>query len=60
VSADVERIAALALAEDGETDITTAVTIPAGLARRARRAALRRRLHGPSPPPRSMAPRPIS
>jgi nicotinate-nucleotide pyrophosphorylase (carboxylating) len=28
VSPDVERIAALALAEDGDTDITTAVTIP--------------------------------
>ena len=32
MSSDAERIAALALAEDGETDITTAVTIPAGLA----------------------------
>jgi nicotinate-nucleotide pyrophosphorylase (carboxylating) len=32
VSSDAERIAALALAEDGETDVTTAVTIPAGLA----------------------------
>jgi len=31
VSADAERIAALALAEDGDTDITTAVTIPPGL-----------------------------
>jgi nicotinate-nucleotide pyrophosphorylase (carboxylating) len=32
VSGDAERIAAIALAEDGATDITTAVTIPAGLA----------------------------
>jgi nicotinate-nucleotide pyrophosphorylase (carboxylating) len=31
VSPDVERIAALALAEDGDTDITTALTIPPGL-----------------------------
>jgi nicotinate-nucleotide pyrophosphorylase (carboxylating) len=31
VSGDAERIAAIALAEDGATDITTAVTIPAGL-----------------------------
>jgi nicotinate-nucleotide pyrophosphorylase (carboxylating) len=31
VSADATRIAALALAEDGETDVTTAVTVPAGL-----------------------------
>jgi nicotinate-nucleotide pyrophosphorylase (carboxylating) len=31
VSPDVERIAALALAEDGDTDITSAVTIPPGL-----------------------------
>jgi nicotinate-nucleotide pyrophosphorylase (carboxylating) len=31
VKPDVERIAAQALAEDGETDITTAVTIPPGL-----------------------------
>ena len=29
---DVDRIAAQALAEDGDTDITTAVTIPPGLA----------------------------
>lgn len=32
MSGDAERIAAIALAEDGATDITTAVTIPAGLA----------------------------
>jgi len=32
VSGDAERIAAIALADDGATDITTAVTIPAGLA----------------------------
>jgi nicotinate-nucleotide pyrophosphorylase (carboxylating) len=31
VNPDVERIAAQALAEDGETDITSAVTIPPGL-----------------------------
>jgi nicotinate-nucleotide pyrophosphorylase (carboxylating) len=31
VNPDVERIAAQALAEDGETDITTVVTIPPGL-----------------------------
>jgi nicotinate-nucleotide pyrophosphorylase (carboxylating) len=31
VSGDAERIAAIALAEDGATDITTAVTVPAGL-----------------------------
>jgi nicotinate-nucleotide pyrophosphorylase (carboxylating) len=31
VNPDVDRIAALALAEDGDTDITTAVTIPPGL-----------------------------
>ena len=31
MSADATRIAALALAEDGGTDVTTAVTIPAGL-----------------------------
>jgi nicotinate-nucleotide pyrophosphorylase (carboxylating) len=31
VSADAARIAAAALAEDGPTDVTTAVTIPAGL-----------------------------
>jgi nicotinate-nucleotide pyrophosphorylase (carboxylating) len=31
VSADAARIAAVALAEDGETDVTTAVTVPAGL-----------------------------
>ncbi len=30
VSADAERIAAVALAEDGELDVTTAVTVPAG------------------------------
>ncbi len=29
---DAERIAAAALAEDGETDVTTAVTVPSGLA----------------------------
>jgi nicotinate-nucleotide pyrophosphorylase (carboxylating) len=32
VSGEAERIAALALAEDGDTDITSAVTVPAGLA----------------------------
>jgi nicotinate-nucleotide pyrophosphorylase (carboxylating) len=32
VTGDAERIAAIALAEDGATDITTAVTVPAGLA----------------------------
>jgi len=31
VTADAERIAALALAEDGDTDITSLVTVPAGL-----------------------------
>jgi nicotinate-nucleotide pyrophosphorylase (carboxylating) len=31
VSADAARIAAVALAEDGEADVTTAVTVPAGL-----------------------------
>jgi nicotinate-nucleotide pyrophosphorylase (carboxylating) len=31
VSGDAERIAALALAEDGPSDITTAVTVPIGL-----------------------------
>jgi nicotinate-nucleotide pyrophosphorylase (carboxylating) len=31
VTPDAERIAAVALAEDGETDITTALTVPAGL-----------------------------
>jgi nicotinate-nucleotide pyrophosphorylase (carboxylating) len=31
VSADAARIAAAALAEDGERDVTTAVTVPAGL-----------------------------
>jgi nicotinate-nucleotide pyrophosphorylase (carboxylating) len=31
VNPDIERIAAQALAEDGETDITTAVTIPSGI-----------------------------
>jgi nicotinate-nucleotide pyrophosphorylase (carboxylating) len=31
VSADAERIAAVALAEDGDADITTAITVPAGL-----------------------------
>jgi nicotinate-nucleotide pyrophosphorylase (carboxylating) len=31
VSADAARIAAAALAEDGDTDVTTAVTVPAGL-----------------------------
>jgi nicotinate-nucleotide pyrophosphorylase (carboxylating) len=31
VSADAARIAAVALAEDGEVDVTTAVTVPAGL-----------------------------
>jgi nicotinate-nucleotide pyrophosphorylase (carboxylating) len=30
-AADAERIAALALAEDGDSDITTAVTVPPGL-----------------------------
>ena len=30
-AADAARIAALALAEDGDTDVTTAVTVPAGL-----------------------------
>lgn len=30
-AADAERIAALALAEDGERDVTTAVTVPPGL-----------------------------
>lgn len=32
MSGDAERIAAIALAEDGATDITTAVTVPAGFA----------------------------
>jgi nicotinate-nucleotide pyrophosphorylase (carboxylating) len=32
VSSEAERIAAVALAEDGESDITTALTVPAGLA----------------------------
>jgi nicotinate-nucleotide pyrophosphorylase (carboxylating) len=32
VSDNAERIAALALAEDGDGDVTTAVTVPAGLA----------------------------
>lgn len=31
MSGDAERIAALALAEDGDTDITSLVTVPAGL-----------------------------
>jgi nicotinate-nucleotide pyrophosphorylase (carboxylating) len=31
VTADAARIAALALAEDGDTDVTTAVTVPVGL-----------------------------
>jgi nicotinate-nucleotide pyrophosphorylase (carboxylating) len=31
VTADAERIATLALAEDGDTDITSLVTVPAGL-----------------------------
>jgi nicotinate-nucleotide pyrophosphorylase (carboxylating) len=31
VTSDAERIAAVALAEDGATDITTALTVPAGL-----------------------------
>lgn len=31
MSADAARIAAIALAEDGETDVTSAVTVPAGL-----------------------------
>jgi nicotinate-nucleotide pyrophosphorylase (carboxylating) len=31
VTSEAERIAAIALAEDGETDITTALTVPAGL-----------------------------
>jgi nicotinate-nucleotide pyrophosphorylase (carboxylating) len=31
VTGDAERIAALALAEDGDTDITSVVTVPAGL-----------------------------
>ena len=31
MTAKVERIAAIALAEDGDTDITSAVTVPAGL-----------------------------
>jgi nicotinate-nucleotide pyrophosphorylase (carboxylating) len=31
VSGDAARIAAVALAEDGETDVTTAVTVPPGL-----------------------------
>jgi nicotinate-nucleotide pyrophosphorylase (carboxylating) len=31
VTPDAERIAALALAEDGETDITTVLTVPAGV-----------------------------
>jgi nicotinate-nucleotide pyrophosphorylase (carboxylating) len=32
VTADAERIAAVALAEDGETDITTVLTVPTGVA----------------------------
>jgi len=36
VSSDAERIAARALAEDGDTDVTTAVTIPPGLAAEGR------------------------
>jgi nicotinate-nucleotide pyrophosphorylase (carboxylating) len=31
VTSEAERIAALALAEDGETDVTTALTVPVGL-----------------------------
>ncbi|MGH7536680.1 MAG: carboxylating nicotinate-nucleotide diphosphorylase [Gemmatimonadales bacterium] len=31
MTTDIERIAAIALAEDGDTDVTTAVTVPAGL-----------------------------
>jgi nicotinate-nucleotide pyrophosphorylase (carboxylating) len=31
VTSDAERIAAVALAEDGETDVTTALTVPPGL-----------------------------
>ena len=33
---DAERIAAVALAEDGETDVTTTLTVPAGLEAQAR------------------------
>lgn len=33
---DAERLAAVALAEDGETDVTTNLTVPAGLAAEAR------------------------
>jgi nicotinate-nucleotide pyrophosphorylase (carboxylating) len=36
VTPDPERIAAVALAEDGETDITTRLTVPAGLDAEAR------------------------
>ena len=33
---DAERIAAVALAEDGETDVTTSLTVPVGLEGEAR------------------------
>jgi nicotinate-nucleotide pyrophosphorylase (carboxylating) len=36
VTPDAERIAAVALAEDGERDVTTAVTVPGGLEAEAR------------------------
>jgi nicotinate-nucleotide pyrophosphorylase (carboxylating) len=36
VRSDAERIAAVALAEDGETDVTTTLTVPAGLEAQAR------------------------
>ena len=36
MTGDPDRIAALALAEDGPTDITTAVTVPSGLAAEGR------------------------
>jgi nicotinate-nucleotide pyrophosphorylase (carboxylating) len=36
VTSDAERIAAVALAEDGDTDVTSAITVPAGLAAEGR------------------------
>lgn len=36
MTSDAERIAAVALAEDGDTDVTSAITVPAGLAAEGR------------------------
>ena len=53
VTPDAERIAAVALAEDGATDVTTALTVPAGVAGEGRHRVSRAAACSPAPPMRT-------